>query len=80
MGTKAKPVWTRRRNGIEVAVWQNDKGPPYSVTVRRSYKKGEEWKQTDSFSDADLPLLVKLLDLAHSWIIDQPVKRQAEAA
>jgi hypothetical protein len=80
MATKLKPVWTRRVNGIEVAVWQNDKGPPYSVTISRSYKKGEEWKQTDSFSGDDLPLLAKLIDHAHTWIIDHPVKRQADAA
>jgi hypothetical protein len=82
MATKSKPVHKIRAGALEVAIWRNDseKGPFYSVTMNRSYKKGEEWKQADSFGSDDLLLLAKLLDQAHSWIISQPAKRQAEAA
>ncbi len=82
MSTKAKPVHRERAGGIEIAVWRNEggKGPWYSVTVSRSYKKDEEWKQADSFGADDLPLLTKLLDRAHNWTIDHPLKRQAQAA
>lgn len=45
--------------------------------MSRSYKQGEEWKQSDSFGADDLLLLAKLLDQAHSWIISQPAKQQA---
>jgi hypothetical protein len=82
MATKAKPVHKIRAGALEAAIWRNDseKGSFYSVTVSRSYKKGEEWKQADSFSGDDLPMVRKLLDRAHDFIIDNPLKRQAEAA
>ena len=38
-----------------------------------SQKLGEEWKQTDSFGRDDLPLLAKVIDLAHTWIFEQSV-------
>jgi hypothetical protein len=81
MSEKAKPVHKVRAGGIEVAVWQkeSDKGPWYSVSMSRSYKQGEEWKQSDSFGADDLLLLCKLLDRAHSWIIGQPAKKQQAA-
>ena len=79
MTSKAKPVHKIRSGAIEVAVWgqENDKGPWYSVTMSRSYKQGDEWKQADSYGVDDLLLLAKLLDQAHTWIISQPTKRQA---
>ena len=46
-------------------------GPGYSVTMSRSYKQGEEWKQADSYGADDLLLLAKLLDQAHTWILEQ---------
>lgn len=81
MTSKEKPAHKIRAGAIEVAVWQNsgEKGPWYSVTMSRSYKQGEEWKQTDSYGADDLLLLAKLLDQAHSWIISQPTKQQAAA-
>jgi hypothetical protein len=79
MSTKEKPVQKIRAGGIEVAIWRNEsqKGPWYSVTMTRSYKKDEQWQQADSFGADDLLLLAKLLDQAHNWIISQPAKRQA---
>jgi hypothetical protein len=74
-----KPAHKIRSGGLEVAIWRNEgeKGPWYSVTMSRSYKQGEKWKQADSYAADDLLLLAKLLDQAHSWIIGQPSKKQA---
>jgi len=33
---------------------------------------GEDWKTTDSFGRDDLPLAGKVLDMAHTWIFEQP--------
>lgn len=76
MTNKVMPVHKLRCGALEVAVWQkeSDKGPWYTVTMSRSYKQGEAWKQSDSFGDDDLLLLAKLLDQAHTWIIGQPTK------
>jgi hypothetical protein len=61
-----KPAHKLRDGAIEVAVWRNEgeKGPWFSVTHRRSYKQGEEWKDSDSYGQDDLLVLAKLLDLA----------------
>lgn len=74
-----KPAHRIRSGAIEVAVWRNEgeKGPWFNVTMSRSYKQGDEWKQSDSFGADDLLLLAKLLDQAHSWIISQPTKQAA---
>jgi hypothetical protein len=47
-----KPVHKTRSGALEVAVWLNsgENGPFYSVTMSRSYKQGEEWRQADSYS------------------------------
>jgi hypothetical protein len=77
-----KPVHTIRDGGIEVAIWKNDgdKGPRFSVTHRRSYKQGEEWKESDSYGADDLLPLAKLLDLAHTWILSQQQQRTQQQA
>jgi hypothetical protein len=77
-----KPAHKLRDGAIEVAIWRNEgeKGPWYSVTANRSYKQGEEWKQTDSFGQDDLLALAKLLDLAHTWILNQQQQSKQQAA
>ena len=37
----------------------------------RIHLDGDQWKQTSSFSRDDLPLLAKVVDLAHVWIYEQ---------
>jgi hypothetical protein len=66
-----KPAHKIRSGTLEVTIWKNDgsNGAWYSVTPRRSYKQGEEWKESDSFGFDDLLTLAKLFDLAHSWIM-----------
>jgi hypothetical protein len=79
---KAKPAHKIRSGAIEVAIWrqEGEKGPWYSVTMSRSYKKDEQWKQSDSFGSDDLLLLAKLLDLAHSWILTEQQRTHKTAA
>jgi hypothetical protein len=75
----SKPAHRIRLGGLKVTIWRNqsDKGNTwYSATPSRSYKDGEAWKESDSFGFDDLLAMAKLLDLAHSWIIQQ---NQAEA-
>ena len=72
MSSKAKPVITFDTYPISVAVWENapGKGPRYTVTHNRSYKKDDEWKDSNSYTAADLPTLEKLLDMAFIWIVN----------
>jgi hypothetical protein len=80
--TKTKPAHKIRDGAIEVAIWRNDsdKGVWYSVTTRRSYKQNEEWKDADSYGQDDLLVLAKLLDLAHTWIVDTQNQQRAKQA
>ena len=75
-----KPAHKIRQGALTATIWKNDsdKGPWFSVTPSRSYKQGEEWKETDGFGFDDLLTLAKLIDQAHSWIMAQPqAERQA---
>lgn len=71
---KAKPVHEVRLGRIRAAVWLNetDNGPRYNVQISRLYKdKADKWKDSTSFGREDLPLVMKVADLAHTWIFEQ---------
>lgn len=69
----SKPAHKLRAGALTVTIWKNESanGPWYSATPSRSYKQGDEWKETDGFGENDLLLVSKLLDQAHSWILEQ---------
>jgi len=73
MSDKAKPAHKIRHRDLSVTIWKNagPEGVFYSVTPARAYKKGDAWQETDRFDFDDLLALAKLLDLAHSWIMQQ---------
>lgn len=75
-----RPVHTVRFGALKAAVWLNETsvGPIHNVTVSRSYKDGETWKDSGSFGYDDLLPLAKALNAAHSWINEQRQK-SAEA-
>jgi hypothetical protein len=59
-----------RIGNVTAAVWQNDKGF-YSVTLQRSYKDGNDWKNTDNLGAGDLLNAAKALERAEAWISEQ---------
>ncbi|MDA1013847.1 MAG: hypothetical protein O3A00_05260 [Planctomycetota bacterium] len=78
---KNKPVKRFRLGRITAAVWlnRNEKGDAwYTITITRSYKDGDSWKDTESFRRDDLPLVAKVADLAFAWIWDQTSNAQTE--
>jgi hypothetical protein len=79
MSDKVKPVHRLKSGSITVAVWENapGKGPRYTVTTSRSYKKDDEWKDSNSYSGDELMTLCKLLDMAHTWIVGQSIASRA---
>jgi hypothetical protein len=70
MTTSNKPVQNLRLGALQAAVWanQHEGRTYYNVTFTRSYKDGDEWKESDSFGRDDLLALSKLADQAHTWI------------
>ena len=54
---------------ITAAIWRNDgpKGAFYSVSFERTYKdKDGKYQTSNSFTTADVLLLAKVADLAHT--------------
>ena len=74
--TSNAPVHTIRVNGIRASIWKNetDKGPRYNTTFERSYRDGEEWKNSDSYGREDLLVLAFVSRQAFAWIVSQPTK------
>ena len=66
---KAKPVHKVRIGFVTAAIWKNDTF--YNVTVSRSYKDGDEIKDTDSLGAGDLLNAAKALERAEQWISQQ---------
>ena len=67
-----QPVHEFRLSRIRATIWanRNKKGEAwYSVSVCRTYRDGDCWKDSQSFGRDDLPLLLsKASDLAYAWI------------
>ena len=68
-----KPAHEIRSGAIRCTVWRNasEKGDWYSVNITRSYKVGDDWKETTQFNRDDLLIVSKLCDLAFGWILQQ---------
>jgi hypothetical protein len=64
------PVATLRNRRIKAAIWENHgpKGDFYSVTIVRSFKQGDEWRDSHSFSHNELLIVAKLMYDAHTAI------------
>lgn len=76
-----RPIHTVRHRSIKATIWRNptEKGPMYNVTVARSYRNGEEWRDSHSFGYDDLMNLAKVLSDAHTFITayrDKELERQ----
>ena len=70
---KQRPTHEIRLGRIRATIWQNqrDNATWYNVTLSRLYRDGEEWKSTASFGRDDLLTVVKVADLANTWIHNQ---------
>jgi len=58
---KSAPVHSERVGGVKVSTWENKSKEGvsfYTVSMQRSYKDGNDWKNTDSYRINDLPKLI----------------------
>ncbi len=67
---KSKPEYSLKAGAIRLSIWKNQtkKGVMQSITIDRSYKDGEEFKTTNSFRPADLPLIEVLMRKAMEYL------------
>jgi hypothetical protein len=75
------PVHSFRKHSLKASIWRNDtrNGVMYNCTLIRTYKDGEEFKDTISLGFHDLANAAKLLLDAESWIAGQITRDKAEA-
>jgi len=64
------PVHEIRFGFIKATIWQNHtkNGDRFSISVIRLYRDGDRWKESQRFGRDNLPLVCKVMDMAHSWI------------
>ena len=66
------PINTVRIGNVRAAIWLNEgkNGPWYNVTVARLYQDGSEFRDSNSYSVAELLAAAKAADMAHTWCIE----------
>ena len=71
-----RPVYRLRYGNVVAAVWANNShaGYFYNTTFTRLYKDGEQWGDSSSFEDRDLPNLAKAAADVHTWIFQQKLQ------
>lgn len=68
------PVHRIRLSTISASIFKNESNDGkafFNAQFDRSYRDGDDWKHTKSFSRDDLLNLAKVADLTHSWIHEQ---------
>ena len=71
-----KPVHKLRLGRVTAAIWEREDRTErlhYSVSLTRSYKTEDGFRDTSNLDMEDLPLAQKLLSLAQDWILSQPL-------
>lgn len=71
--SKHQPVQTLRFGLIKASIWRNNtpSGDRHVVTVVRLYRNGDVWKESTRFGRDDLLLVAKIINAAHTWILEQ---------
>jgi hypothetical protein len=75
------PVHAIRKHSLKASIWRNDtrNGAMYNVTLLRTYRDGEEFKDTPSLGFDDLTNAAKVLTDAETWIGEQMLRDRSEA-
>lgn len=65
-----RPIHEIRLGLVKAAIWQNETDGKswFSVVITRLYRKDDRWENSTSFGRDDLPMVIKVADLAHTWI------------
>src|SRR6202041_2288982 len=76
------PVHAIRKHSLKVSIWRNETqaGVIYNSTLIRTYKDGDDFKDTVSLGFHDLANAAKLLHDAESWIAGQIARDKAAEA
>lgn len=72
MANGDKPVAKFRLGNVSAAIWENEGF--YNIKLSRSYKDGDEWKDTSQLGGGDLMNAVRMLQCAAEYIIHQELE------
>ena len=80
-----RPVHEVRLGRIKAVVWENETkdGIRHNIGLTRIYKDGGangQWKDSTSFGRDDLPLVIKVADMAHTWVYENASSTVANAS
>ena len=80
--TAKRPVHEIRLGRVKAAIWENDTkdGLRHNISLSRIYKEGNQWKDSTSFGRDDLPLVIKVADMAHTWVYENAASTATVAA
>ena len=69
----SKPEKTFKIGSVSASVFLNEseEGSFRTITLQRRYKAGEDWKSSSSFTTAQAPLAIAVLQKALSYMMDQ---------
>ena len=68
---KKQPAHEIKLGKIRVTIWANeteDHDVWFNAVVTRLYKSGNTWKETTTLKHDDLPVAMKAIDMAYTWI------------
>lgn len=68
MAKANQPAAKFRLGNVTATVWKNDKF--YNVVLTKTYKDGDEYKDTDQLGHGDLLNAAKVLERAEAFISD----------
>jgi len=74
--SNSQPIHKIRHGAISASIWRQDtdKGPMFNVTFQRTYKDGDNWKNSGSFGQKNLLVLSLIAARSFEWIAGQPRK------
>jgi hypothetical protein len=79
--TKARPEGEVRIGYIRAAIWRNEgkSGAWFNVTIDRTYRdENDEPRSSNTFGRDDLLVLAKVVDLAHTRVIELQREERTE--
>ena len=76
---KKRPAHEIKLGKIRVAIWANeteDHNVWFTAVTTRIYKSGDTWKETTTLKHDDLPVAMKAIDMAYTWIWRKQIQLQ----
>ncbi len=86
MANGDRPVHEIQYGAVKATLWKNPTkdGYMHNVVLSRSYKDGEEWKTSHSFSRRQMFDLERCILDAHAWLVfiskEEPSEKPDESA